>query len=119
MRKVPDTIEGYEPLAASLLTDRHHGVLLAAVTLMLEVCADCKHLSSQHQPVADSRSKSVVEPYVFLPGSCSLNQRMRIEIGSSLLMLSSTTPARLWILIGVSGLTVTDIAVPRLAWKNT
>ena len=37
MRKVPDTIEAYEPLAASLLSDRHHGVLLTGVCLMLEV----------------------------------------------------------------------------------
>ena len=37
MRKVPDTIEAFEPLAAELLTDRHHGVLLTGVTLMLEV----------------------------------------------------------------------------------
>ena len=39
MRKVPDTIEGFEPLAAQLLGDRHHGVLLTGVTLMLEVGA--------------------------------------------------------------------------------
>lgn len=37
MRKVPDTIEAYEPLAAALLSDRHHGVLLSGVCLMLEV----------------------------------------------------------------------------------
>ena len=45
MRKVPDTIEGFEPLAAQLLGDRHHGVLLTGVTLMLEVgaAAGCAH----------------------------------------------------------------------------
>ncbi len=51
MRKVPDTIEAYEPLAAALLNDRHHGVLLTGVCLMLEVScvtADC-HISGALQ----------------------------------------------------------------------
>ena len=38
MRKVPETIESFEPLAAQLLADRHHGVLLTGVVLMLDVC---------------------------------------------------------------------------------
>ena len=38
MRKVPETIESFEPLAAQLLSDRHHGVLLTGVALMLDVC---------------------------------------------------------------------------------
>ena len=38
MRKVPDTIEAFEPTAAALLHDRHHGVLLTGCVLMLDVC---------------------------------------------------------------------------------
>ena len=38
MRKVPETIESFEPLAAQLLSDRHHGVLLTGVVMMLDVC---------------------------------------------------------------------------------
>jgi AP-1 complex subunit gamma-1 len=49
MRKVPDTIEGFEPLAAQLLGDRHHGVLLTGVTLMLEVGA--AHLCCEHSSI--------------------------------------------------------------------
>lgn len=54
MRKVPDTIEGFEPLAAQLLTDRHHGVLLTGVTLMLEVCA-CEQLPMAASRIANLR----------------------------------------------------------------
>lgn len=35
---MPDTIESFEPLAAALLTDRHHGVLLTGCVLMLDIC---------------------------------------------------------------------------------
>lgn len=38
LRKVPEAIESFTDRAASLLNDRHHGVLLAGVTLMLEIC---------------------------------------------------------------------------------
>lgn len=38
LRKVPDMTEGFIDRAASLLNDRHHGVLLAGVTLMLDIC---------------------------------------------------------------------------------
>lgn len=38
MRKVPELIEQFMPPAAELLNDRHHGVLLAGVTLMLGMC---------------------------------------------------------------------------------
>ena len=38
IRKVPDTIESFEPLAGALLADRHHGVLLTACVLMLDIC---------------------------------------------------------------------------------
>mmetsp|Transcript_5047 Transcript_5047/g.14511 ORF Transcript_5047/g.14511 Transcript_5047/m.14511 type:complete len:886 (-) Transcript_5047:647-3304(-) len=52
MRKVPDTIEAYEPLAAALLSDRHHGVLLSGVCLMLEVC-------EVHPPAVETYRKQV------------------------------------------------------------
>ena len=35
---MPETIESFEPLAAQLLSDRHHGVLLTGVVMMLDVC---------------------------------------------------------------------------------
>lgn len=38
VRKVPEVIESFIDRAAGLLNDRHHGVLLAGVTLMLEIC---------------------------------------------------------------------------------
>lgn len=39
IRKVPDAVEAFQDAAAKLLADRHHGVLLTGVTLMLEICA--------------------------------------------------------------------------------
>lgn len=39
IRKVPDAVEAFQEAAAKLLLDRHHGVLLTGVTLMLEICA--------------------------------------------------------------------------------
>jgi AP-1 complex subunit gamma-1 len=38
IRKVPDAVEGFQEAAAKLLSDRHHGVLLGGVSLMLEMC---------------------------------------------------------------------------------
>ena len=38
IRKVPDSIESFEPLAVQLLADRHHGVLLTGCVLMLDIC---------------------------------------------------------------------------------
>ena len=38
LRKVPEAIEGFQDRAVSLLKDRHHGVLLAGTSLMLELC---------------------------------------------------------------------------------
>lgn len=39
IRKVPDAIESFQDIAAKLLMDRHHGVLLTGVALMMEICA--------------------------------------------------------------------------------
>jgi hypothetical protein len=39
LRKVPDAVESFVDKAPALLSDRHHGVLLAGATLMLEMCA--------------------------------------------------------------------------------
>ncbi|CAL8470618.1 g10160 [Coccomyxa elongata] len=39
IQKVPESVEAFQDAAAKLLADRHHGVLLTGVTLMLEVCA--------------------------------------------------------------------------------
>ena len=39
IRKVPDAIESFQDVAAKLLLDRHHGVLLTGVALMTEICA--------------------------------------------------------------------------------
>ena len=36
---MPEAIEGFQERAAALLKDRHHGVLLTGVTLMLELCS--------------------------------------------------------------------------------
>eukprot|EP00873_Tetraselmis_striata_P041901 jgi/Tetstr1/462165/TSEL_007230.t1 len=38
IRKVPDMVEQFQDKAGDLLADRHHGVLLAGCTLMLEIC---------------------------------------------------------------------------------
>lgn len=35
---MPDAVEAFQEAAARLLADRHHGVLLAGVALMLEMC---------------------------------------------------------------------------------
>lgn len=39
IRKVPDAVESFHDVAAKLLLDRHHGVLLTGVALMMEICA--------------------------------------------------------------------------------
>ena len=38
IKKVPELTEGFVPAAEKLLSDRHHGVLLAACTLATEMC---------------------------------------------------------------------------------
>ncbi|KAK9814370.1 hypothetical protein WJX72_004689 [[Myrmecia] bisecta] len=38
VRKVPEVMESFVERAPTLLTDRHHGVLLCGVTLMMEIC---------------------------------------------------------------------------------
>ena len=57
IRKVPDAVEGFQEAAAKLLSDRHHGVLLGGVSLMLEMCEvparlhpslGCPHVSAAH-----------------------------------------------------------------------
>ena len=40
IKKVPELTEGFVPAAEKLLSDRHHGVLLAACTLATEMCED-------------------------------------------------------------------------------
>ena len=72
MRKVPDTIEAYEPLAAALLNDRHHGVLLTGVCLMLEVrCI-----------IAESHTGSALEAIPSkAPCACLLGSRIQIFRG--------------------------------------
>lgn len=39
LRKVPDMLESFAERAPALLEDRSHSVLLAGVTLMLDICA--------------------------------------------------------------------------------
>jgi len=48
VRKVPDMIEDFQDCAADLLTDRHHGVLLAGCTLLLEMCKITPELAQQY-----------------------------------------------------------------------
>ncbi|KAJ3071742.1 clathrin associated protein complex large subunit [Podochytrium sp. JEL0797] len=38
IHKVPDLLENYQAKAISLLQDKHHGVLLTGVTLLIEMC---------------------------------------------------------------------------------
>lgn len=38
VRKVPELLDEFTSRASSLLNDRHHGVLLTGVTLMIEIC---------------------------------------------------------------------------------
>lgn len=38
IKKVPDMVESFIERAAGLLTDKNHGVILAGVTLMLQIC---------------------------------------------------------------------------------
>ncbi|KAK9830950.1 hypothetical protein WJX81_001389 [Elliptochloris bilobata] len=38
LRKVPDAVESFADKAPALLSDRHHGVLLAGTSLLLELC---------------------------------------------------------------------------------
>lgn len=37
MKKVPELIESFQEPATDLLSDRHHGVILSGVTMMLEI----------------------------------------------------------------------------------
>lgn len=41
VRKVPEAIENFVPRVKSLLTERNHGVLLTAVTLIISLCEAC------------------------------------------------------------------------------
>lgn len=38
IRKVPEAVENFVPRVKSLLTERNHGVLLTAVTLIITLC---------------------------------------------------------------------------------
>lgn len=48
LRKVPDMVEDFQDKAAELLQDRHHGVLLAACTLLMEICALNPNIVAQY-----------------------------------------------------------------------
>lgn len=67
VRKVPEVLEGFIDRAAGLLNDRHHGVLLAGVTLMLEVCTvepNVVPLYRQHVPTLARVLKTLLmSPY--------------------------------------------------------
>ena len=39
VRKVPDLVEEFVERGGQLLADRHHGVILAGITLVLEICS--------------------------------------------------------------------------------
>ena len=38
IKKVPDLMDSYVPRAEALLNERHHGILLTGVTLLIEMC---------------------------------------------------------------------------------
>ena len=54
IKKVPDFADHYIAKAKSLLTDRNHGVLLAAITLVSEICQLNDDLLSEFRDVSFS-----------------------------------------------------------------
>lgn len=46
LRKVPDMLESFAERAPTLLEDRSHSVLLAGVTLMLDICAQAPQVGA-------------------------------------------------------------------------
>ncbi len=54
LRKVPDATESFADRAPSLLADRHHGVLLAGMVLLLELC----HLDPNLVPTYRKQARS-------------------------------------------------------------
>lgn len=50
LRKVPDMLESFAERAPALLEDRSHSVLLAGVTLMLDICAQAPQVVEAYRP---------------------------------------------------------------------
>ena len=47
VRKVPDLAENFLNSATNLLSERNHGVLMTAVTLLEELCKDHPEITNQ------------------------------------------------------------------------
>ena len=63
VKKVPELAEGFLENASALLADRHHGVLLCAVTLALQLCyVDANHATTfrKHVPILVRILKSLI-----------------------------------------------------------
>ncbi|KAI7839019.1 hypothetical protein COHA_007161 [Chlorella ohadii] len=50
LRKVPDMLESFAERAPTLLEDRSHSVLLAGVTLLLDICAQAPQVVEAYRP---------------------------------------------------------------------
>ena len=51
IRKVPDLMDHFTLKAKSLLQDRNHGVLLAGITLVTEMCAADENICAEFRRV--------------------------------------------------------------------
>ena len=49
LKKVPELVESYREISVQLLSDRQHGVLLTAVTLISEICQLDKSMLTEYR----------------------------------------------------------------------
>lgn len=51
MKKVPDMIDTFESRLNTLMAEKHHGVLLTGITLMVEMCLASPDILSRMRSV--------------------------------------------------------------------
>ena len=74
LRKVPDMLESFVEKAPGLLEDRSHSVLLAGVTLMLDICSQEPSAAEVYRtqvPLLCRVLRSLIMGG-FAPGGCTL-----------------------------------------------
>ena len=76
MKKVPDLIDHFTAKAKNLLTDRNHGNLLAAATLIAEMCQIDPNCLTEFRSVGEPVSGLALTNMTFVggPSPCSSSE---------------------------------------------
>ncbi|KZS94449.1 Adaptor protein complex AP-1 gamma subunit [Sistotremastrum niveocremeum HHB9708] len=85
IKKVPDLIDNFVSKSKNLLTDRNHGVLLAGITLVIEICESSEAHLEEYRDVSLRRavSNSIFEQVIQIVPLLIRNLKALITTGYS------------------------------------